>query len=304
VFSYLGVQVEVERTGTVTFKQGGLIKKVLKYCGMDDCNKKWTPASTTPLGTDPNGKRFDAKWEYATAIGMLLYLSANSRPDIQYAVHQCARFTHTPKMSHQQAILRICRYLKATEDKGLSFRPTNELTLDCYADVDFAGLYNVENHTDPVCVKSRTGFVLLLGGCPLYWSSKLQTEIALSTTEAEYIALSQAMRALLPLCSLLHEVGSKMDLSFSNVSVVKTRVWEDNNGALLLANNPMKFSVRTKHMAIKYHFFRQFIGDDIRVLKVDTKEQLADLFTKKGELTNKLMGWDSGNLLRVPHDSS
>jgi len=108
VFSYLGVQVTHDKAGTVTFKQQGLIKKVLKYCGMEDCNKKWMPASTTPLGMDPNGKRFDATWDYATAIGMLLYLSSNSRPDIQYAVHQCARFTHSPKMSHQQAILRIC----------------------------------------------------------------------------------------------------------------------------------------------------------------------------------------------------
>jgi len=308
VFSYLGVQVTVDRSGTVTFIQQGLIHKVLKHCGMQDCNKKWTPASTIPLGTDPNGQRFDATWDYAAAIGMLLYLSSNSRPDIQYAVHQCARFTHTPKMSHQQAILRICRYLKATEDKGLSFRPTSELTLDCYADADFAGLYNVENHTDPVCVKSRTGYVLLLGGCPLFWSSKLQTEIALSTTEAEYIALSQAMRALLPLRSLLREVGTKMQLSYSSKSVIRTRVWEDNNGALALATNPTKISVRTKHMAIKYHFFRQFIGDKICVLKVDTKEQLADLFTKRlpldsfRALTNKLMGWDSSDFLRVPRD--
>jgi len=310
VFSYLGVQVSIDKNGTVTFKQEGLTQKILKYCGMQECNKKWTPAGTTPLGTDAKGQRFDAKWDYATAIGMLLYLSSNSRPDIQFAVHQCARFTHTPKQSHQQAVLRICRYLKATEDKGLSFRPSNELTLDCYADADFAGLYNVENQTDPVCVKSRTGFVLLLGGCPLLWSSKLQTEIALSTTEAEYIALSQAMRALLPLRGLLQEVGTKLDLSFSTKSVVKTHVWEDNNGAIALASNPMKFSARTKHMAIKYHFFRQHLGADISVLKVDTKEQLADLFTKGlpldafRHLTNKLMGWDSSDLLRVPHDNN
>jgi len=157
-------------------------------------------------------------------------------------------------MSHQQAILCLCCYLKAMEDKGLSFCPTNELTLDCYADADFTGLYNIENHTDPVCIKSHTSFVLLLRGCPLYWSSKLQMEIALSTTEAEYIALPQKMRALLLLHSLLHEVGSKMDLSFSNVSVMKTRVWEDNNGALLLANNPSKISIRMKTYGYQVSF--------------------------------------------------
>jgi len=101
VFSYLGVQVTVDKTGTVTFKQQGLIQKVLKYCGMSDCNKKWTLAATKPLGTDANGKRFNATWEYATAIRMLLYLSSDSCLDIQYAVHQCTCFTHSPKQSHQ-----------------------------------------------------------------------------------------------------------------------------------------------------------------------------------------------------------
>jgi len=161
----------------------------------------------------------------------------------------------TPKLSHQQVILRICQYLKATEDKDLSFHLTSELTLDCYADADFPGLYNVENHTNPVCIKSCTSYVLLLGGCPLFWSSKLQMETVLSTTEAEYITLSQAMRALLPLCSLLCEVGTKMQLSYSSKSVIKTWVWGDNNGALALATNPTKISMRTKHMVIKYHFF-------------------------------------------------
>ena len=73
------------------------------------------------------------------------------------------------------------------------------LQLNCYVDADFAGLYNVEDQQDPVCVKSRTGYVLTLGKTPLLWVSKLQTEVALSTTEAEYIALSQAMRELIPM---------------------------------------------------------------------------------------------------------
>jgi len=78
VFSYLGVQVTVNRSGTVTFKQQGLTQKVLKYCRMQDCNKKWTLASTILLGTDTNGPHFDATWEYVTTIGMLFYLSSNS----------------------------------------------------------------------------------------------------------------------------------------------------------------------------------------------------------------------------------
>jgi len=71
-------------------------------------------------------------------------LASNSRPDIQYAVHQCARFTHNPRASHEQAILRICRYLKDTHNQGLVFKPQAELALDCYVDADFAGLWKVE----------------------------------------------------------------------------------------------------------------------------------------------------------------
>ncbi len=226
VFSYLGIQVSIDCNGIVTFKQQGLIQKILKYCGMEDCNSKWMPAATTPLGTDANGARFNANWDYAMAIGMLLYLLLNSRPDIQYLVHQSACFTHALQLSHQTALLHICCNLKVMADKGLSFQPMADLTLDCYIDADFAGLYNVEHQMDPVCVKSCTGYVLLLGGCPLYWSSKLQTKIALLTKEAEYIALSQAMRALLPMRSLLREVGVKMDLTFSVQSSIRTCIWK------------------------------------------------------------------------------
>jgi hypothetical protein len=83
-------------------------------------------------------------------------------------------------------------------------------------------------------------------------------------------------------------------------------VWEDNNGALTIATNPMKYSARTKHLAVKYHFFRQYVGNEIRVLKVDTKEQLADLFTKGlpaeqfSILAAKLMGWNTEDYSRVP----
>ena len=94
-------------------------------------------------------------------------------------------------------------------DKGLVFRPKASLALDCYVDADFAGLWKVENESDPVCVKSRTGYVLLLGGCQLTSASRLQTEIALSTVEAEYIALLTAMRDLFPGKALLKEIAAK-----------------------------------------------------------------------------------------------
>ena len=125
---------------------------------------------------------------------MLMYLSSNSRPDIQYAVHQCARFSHSPKQIHANAIKRIIRYLQGTNNKGMTFTPDPELRLNCYVDSDYAGLWNYEDYQDPICVKSRTGYTLTLGDCPLVWSSRLQTEISLSTLEAEYIDLSTIMK--------------------------------------------------------------------------------------------------------------
>jgi hypothetical protein len=199
-FAFLGVSILPNPiTKMLKLTQKGLILKVLSATGMSECNTKGSPALSTPLGTDADGPRRKETWHYASAIGMLMYLSSNAHPEIQFSVHQCAQFTHCPRASHEEAVKHICRYLQGAKDEGLRFRPTNDLQLDCYVDANFAGLWNYKSDQDPVCVKSRTGYVMTLGGCPIHWNTKLQTEIALSTTEAEYIALSQAMRELIPL---------------------------------------------------------------------------------------------------------
>ena len=265
---------------------------------MADCNTKATPCGQEALGSDLGGTAISGKFDYSSVVGMLMYLSSNSRPDIQYAVHQCARFNHFPKQSHEDAVCRICRYLQGTKEKGVRFKPSTSLTLDCYVDADFAGLYGVEDSQDPVCVKSRTGYCLTLGNCPVIWVSKLQTEVALSTTEAEYIALSQSMRDLLPMRRLLEETGKVLELDLGKPAMIHSTVFEDNNGALSLALSP-KMSPRTKHIAIKYHHFRENVGESkgIRIVKIDTNLQKADIFTKglpaeKHQSIRKLlMGW-------------
>jgi hypothetical protein len=298
IFAFLGVELVRKDTGEVELRQRGLIDKVLLTCGMTDCNTKATPCNQIPLGTNPEGDPVSGKFEYASAVGMLMYLSSNSRPDIQYAVHQCARFTHFPKKTHEDAILRICRYLQGTKDKGLIFQPTDDMTLDCYVDADFAGLYGVEDDQDPVCVKSRTGYCLTLGGCPLIWVSKLQTEIALSTTEAEYIALSQSLRDLIPMRRLLQEASQGLSLTVKKNAILYSKVFEDNNGALSIAQSP-RMSPRTKHIAIKYHHFCNSIGEEKGIIleKIDTTKQKADILTKglPGDthvsIRKLLMGW-------------
>jgi hypothetical protein len=122
---------------------------------------------------------------------------------------------------------------------------------------------------------------MTLGGCPIQWNSKLQTEIALSTTEAEYIALSQAMPELIPLRRLLLQIVTAMKLPGITDSVVKSTVFQDNNGAISTAT-AVEMTPRTKHIAVKYHFFKSHInvGTGITIAKIDTNLQKVDIFTK------------------------
>jgi hypothetical protein len=285
-YNFLGINI-TEDNGMIKMTQHGLIKKFLTAIGMENCNAKTTPCSTTPLGSDVDGKRHDEEWEYASAVGMLMYLAGNAHPEIQFAVHQCARFTHSPRKSHTEAIKRVGKYLKGILDKeqGLMFKPTDQIVLDCYCDADFAGLWGYEDDQDPICVRSRTGYVMTMGNCPVHWSSKLQTEVALSTTEAEYIALAQALRELIPLRRGFEDMIKAFNLEKTHPVTVKSQIFEDNNGAISTASTP-KMTPRTKHIAVKYHFVKQYFGKrrlndhPFELLKIDTLLQKADIFTK------------------------
>ena len=96
-----------------------------------------TPSTTSPLGTDGNGDKISESWNYSSLIGMLMYLASNSRPDIQFSVHQCARFTHSPKQSHANALKKIVKYLVSTKDKVLVFRRKDNMDINFYVDSDF-----------------------------------------------------------------------------------------------------------------------------------------------------------------------
>jgi hypothetical protein len=102
-------------------------------------------------------------------MGMLLYLSTNTRPDISYAVSQVAHFNHNPKQSHAQAVKMILHYLKGTSDKGMIMKPAGALALDDWADANFCGLFHSDPDSSPTSVKSRTGYIITLSGVPLVW---------------------------------------------------------------------------------------------------------------------------------------
>lgn len=278
---FLGIKfVKDAIKNTVTLTQKGLIQKIIEATGMTDCNPNWTPAIQQTLGIDPDGELMNEDWSYPSIVGMLLYLSTNTRPDISFAVSQVARFNHSPKRSHASAIKTIVRYLHRTSDKGMIVRPTGDLSIDCYVDADFAGLHGRDPDYAPTSAKSRTGYIITLGGCPILWKSQLQTEISLSTLESEYSALSASMRTLLPLRSMLSEVVVALKLPPQLKSTIRCRVFEDNNGALLLATK-QRITNRTKYFLVKWHFFWSHVQNgEVVVMKIDTTEQWADYLTK------------------------
>ena len=278
---YLGVDVKRHKDGRIELTQTHLIQRFLEVIGLDPkaVNSRPTPALKPLLFKDIEGLTRKHSWNYRQAVGMLNYLTGTSRPDLAMATHQAARFCIDPKLSHERAIQRIGKYLIGTMDKGIIFKPDKTKGIECFVDADFAGSWNQSDSIDASSVLSRTGYVIMYAGCPLTWCSKLQSEIALSTTEAEYIALSQSLREVIPLIQLLREINDIFPLHMPTPEI-HCKVWEDNNGALSLAQKG-KFSPRTKHIAIKYHHFREHVDKGIiSIHAIDTKEQTADIFTK------------------------
>ena len=301
VEGFLGVDIHRNKTaGTITLTQRGLINRIIEALGVEDLPSVSTPADRI-LHKDENGNPATGDFNYASVIGMAWYLYGHSRSELGFALSQASRFTHSPRRSHELALIRIGQYLKGTRDKGMILRPTalNHLVMDCFVDSDFIGLHGKEPRTDPVSVKSRTGFVICLNHCPLVWCSKLQESIALSTMMAEYYALSTALRDVLPLRDLVTTVSKAVGISEEHLSTFKVTCWEDNVGALTLANLvPGQNTPRSKHYDVKVHWFWSHLcKDKLEVLKIDTKDQLADLFTKPLPpevfipLREKLMGW-------------
>ncbi|KAG7370589.1 reverse transcriptase RNA-dependent DNA polymerase [Nitzschia inconspicua] len=258
---------------------------VAGFLGIENEPAVHTPAAATPLVKDLDGDPPDGTFNYAIVIGMLGYLQSNSRPDIAFAVSSAARFTHHPRRSHEISLQRIGRYLKGTIEEGLILRPGDTLDIDCYVDADFAGLWPHEDKSDPSCVKSRTGFSICVANCPVIWSSKLQGDIATSTMEAEYSALSSAMRELLPFRELLLALAPFIGVKADHSTVFRTTVHEDNAGALALAHlEPGRVTPRSKHYAVKLHWFRSKLvaagPHPITIVKIATALQRADILTK------------------------
>jgi hypothetical protein len=282
---YLGIRIKKEGSNNLTLTQPHLIASILKDLGLDKPNTNTvdTPAVAKKIiAQDLNDPKHDElQFDYRSVIGKLNFLEKSTRPEIAEAVHQCARFSANPRKSHTEAVKRIGRYLKGTASRGIIMTPGKTELFDCWVDSSHAGEWKREGaEDDPSTARSRMGYVFMYANCPILWSSKMQTEIALSTTEAEYMALSMAVREIIPLTQLFQEAKDRgIDVDV-NKAKVRCRLFEDNRGAAEIARVP-KFRPRTKHINLKYHHFREHVKSGLlQIEDIDTENQLADIFTK------------------------
>jgi hypothetical protein len=279
---YVGVNICKLKNGLYEFTQRALIDSIIKDVGLIDSKTKPVPAKVAfqfhAFKDDPP---FDQSFDYRSAVGKLNYLAQTTRPDIMYATHQVAKYSSDSRQTHVEAILYLVRYLKRTRDLGLSFKPSQDKGFECYCDTDFSGNWNKAfAHVDPSTAKSRSGWIVLYAGCPVCWASKLQSQVALSTTEAEYIAMSMALRDVIPVMNLIEEIKSKGFQVICTKTYVYCKVFEDNSGALELACLP-KLRPRTKHINVCYHHFCEHVRKGlIKIFPIDTKDQIADALTK------------------------
>ena len=214
---------------------------------------------------------------YSSAISSLMYTMVCSRPDLSHALSVVSRYMANPGKEHWRAVQWIFRYLRGTSSVCLQFGKSRD-GLVGYVDSDHAGDLDKR--------RSLTGYVFTVGGCAVTWKACLQATVALSTTEAEYMAISEASKEAIWLRGLYSE--------FYGVSSCIT-IYCDSQSAIYLTKDQM-FHERTKHIAVKYHFIRGAAArGDVKVCKISTHDNPADMLTKsvpvaKFELCSSLVG--------------
>jgi hypothetical protein len=163
---YVGVNIERRSDGSILMTQPQLIKSIIKVLNFNDGTKptKIPAYSSTILAAGIDQKPHKSDWNYRRIIGKLNFLEKSCRPEFACAVHQCARFSADPRTNHTDAVKRIVRYLKGTEDFGIIYQPNSHL-FKVYADADYCGLWDRSiTMEDPTTAKSLTGFIGMYAG--------------------------------------------------------------------------------------------------------------------------------------------
>jgi len=266
--------IENETKDTIWIHQPKLIKNLKKSFGdliktERVFNTPGAPKTVImrPLKDDPLLNEDDQK-KFRSGVGMLLYLVKHSRPDIANAVRELSKVADGATQGHWKAMIRAIKYVFDTENYGLKIKPTTQGKDGFYLE----GLSDSEYAGDKETRISVFGYVIYFCGAPIAWKSKAGKSVTLSSTEAEYFAMSEVAKEIMFVKQVLDSMGINLELP------IKVRV--DNVGAIYLAKN-YSTSQRTKHIDIRTHFVREFIEEGmIKVVFVKSENNDADIFTK------------------------
>lgn len=268
----LGIHVDYDfKRGIIQLDQSKYIEAILRRFNMFDSNPVKLPKDPNQRLTNemsPITENEIQKMEnipYQEAVGSMLYLQQCTRPDISFSIAIVSQFNQNPGNVHWMAVKRLLRYLRGTIGVKLVFTKNGKHSnLCCYSDSDWGSSF---------CdYKSCSGFVTIWQGAAISWRSKKQTVVALSTAEAEYMALAAACQETLWLKQLREEVLGK--------SIEPIELFCDNKAAKDMCDNG-NFSTKTKHMSIKFHFLRDLVEKQtIKISKINTERMIADSLTK------------------------
>jgi hypothetical protein len=269
VKEYLGMRViHNYEAKTLVLDQFDYALKVVKRFGQYNAKPIKTPL---PAGYKPKANLGLANSQqisyYQSIIGSLLYLALGTRPDIEHAVIMMSQFAANPSEEHIQRSLHIVKYVAGTLDSKITYHELNEDGFPegfaAYADADWAG--NIIDR------RSVTGYIITLAGGAVSWKTARQKTIAHSSTEAEYMALSDCCKQVSWIQELLKELNQKINTM---------ALYADNQGSIFLGSHPVQES-RTKHMDIRYHYIRECVDlGKVELYYIPTQDQLADIFTK------------------------
>jgi hypothetical protein len=266
----VGIEITRDRQHKkITITQTKYIETILAKYGLQDASSVHTPLDPNiklePGDSEPEGRSNN----YASLIGSLMYAAVATRPDIAFAVNRLASFTTNPTMCHWTAAKRVLRYLKGTKDMGITYSQpdlndsNSQNHIIGYSDASFANNYDRT---------SVSGYAFIAAKGAITWGSKKQNIVSLSTTEAEYVCLSDAAREATWLRNLYQEIGFPEKES--------TLIHGDNQSALAIAENPC-YHKRTKHFDIKHHYIRDQVQKGVMTLRyLPTAQMTADIFTK------------------------
>lgn len=255
---FVGTEINKTNEG-LKLTQSDYTNKILKRFKMEESKLVATPAVKENNTTE---ECLNNSYPFKEAIGSLLYLSCKTKPDLNYAINIQSRHTENPNNKNLIAVKRIFRYINGTKSKGIHFKSQENEELTAFCDSDFAG--------DEDTRRSHTGFVIFYNGGPISWCSRKQNVVALSSTEAEYIAASECCKEVLYLKTLLEEITQKH---------LKSTIYIDNQSAISLIKNGVT-NKRSKRIDVRYHFIHDAVKGDINIEYCPTNLQIVDLFTK------------------------